>query len=127
AWYFQCVGCSVRPSRYLVLGDQMPVHQIFAVRRIVRLAIGIAIGWTYKAGMESSRYQGTLGKMALHLQVTDSNGARVSFSRATTRYFAKYLSGILLGIGYLMVAFTDEKKGLHDEIADTRVLYRQRR
>jgi uncharacterized RDD family membrane protein YckC len=101
---------------------QMPVHELLLVRRWVRIAVAIAIGWAYKAGMESSRYQATLGKMAMRLRVTDLEGNRLSLSHATARYFAKYLSLLTLGIGYLMVGFDKQKQGLHDRIAETLVL-----
>lgn len=80
------------------------------------------VSWLYWAGMESSTYQATLGKMALGLKVTDLAGNRISFPRATGRYFAKYLSFLIFGIGFLMVAFTERKQGLHDMIAETLVL-----
>ena len=67
--------------------------------------------------MESSATQGTLGKMALGIIVTDLNGNRISFRQATGRYFAKSISNLLLGIGYLMVFFTKRKQGLHDIMA----------
>ena len=104
---------------------QMPTHGIFLTRRIARIAIGIAIAWVYKAGSESCRYQATFGKMAMHLKVTDLQGNRISFGRATARYFAKYLSTLALMIGYLMIAFDEHKQGLHDQIAGTLVQYRQ--
>jgi uncharacterized RDD family membrane protein YckC len=72
--------------------------------------------------MESSAKQGTLGKMALGLIVTDYNGNRITWLRALGRYFAKILSGIILLIGYIMIAFTDRKQGLHDLICSTLVL-----
>jgi uncharacterized RDD family membrane protein YckC len=71
--------------------------------------------------MESSSYQGTLGKMIFGLKVTDLYGNRISFERATGRNFAKILSAMILGIGYLMVAFTERKQGLHDLLAGTLV------
>jgi uncharacterized RDD family membrane protein YckC len=74
--------------------------------------------------MESSDYQATLGKLTVRLKVTDLEGRRLSFARATRRYFSKYLSAISLGVGYLMVAFDSEKQGLHDRVAGTRVQYR---
>lgn len=74
-------------------------------------------GWMYYALMESSSNQGTLGKMALGIKVTDMNGERISFGRATGRYFARYLSLLILGIGFLMAAFTQQKQALHDIIA----------
>ena len=71
--------------------------------------------------MESSSTQATLGKMAMSIVVTDISGNRVSFGRATGRHFAKIISAIILYIGYLMIAFTEKKQGLHDIIADTLV------
>jgi uncharacterized RDD family membrane protein YckC len=77
--------------------------------------------WLYEAFMESSSYQATLGKMIFGMKVTDLNGNRISFERATGRHFAKWLSGMILGIGYLMVGFTARKQGLHDILAGTLV------
>ncbi|MBX4189022.1 RDD family protein [Candidatus Parcubacteria bacterium] len=84
--------------------------------------VKIALGWLYYSLLESSKYQATLGKMALGIKVTDLSGARVDFARATGRYFGKILSGIILGIGFLMVAFTAKKQGLHDILAKTLVV-----
>jgi uncharacterized RDD family membrane protein YckC len=76
----------------------------------------------YYAGMESSSYQATVGKIALGIQVTDLNGNRISFGRALGRNLAEILSALILGIGYIMVAFTAKKQGLHDMIAGTLVV-----
>jgi uncharacterized RDD family membrane protein YckC len=81
-----------------------------------------ALSWLYFAGMESSKYQATLGKMLIGVRVVDAAGNRISFLRATARYFAKILSRISLGIGYFMVGFTKKKQGLHDMIAATVVV-----
>ncbi len=77
--------------------------------------------WLYEAFMESSSYQATLGKMIFGMKVTDLNGSRISFERATGRYFAKWLSAMVLCIGYIMVGFTERKQGLHDLLAGTLV------
>lgn len=82
----------------------------------------VIIGWLYFALMESSERGATLGKMALGLRVVSSSGQRLSFMNATGRYFAKILSAIILCIGFLMIAFTDRKRGLHDMIAGTLVV-----
>ena len=79
-------------------------------------------GLAYFVGFNSSAMQGTPGKRALGLIVTDAQGNRISVLRALGRYFAKILSGIILLIGYIMVAFTERKQGLHDMIAGTLVL-----
>jgi uncharacterized RDD family membrane protein YckC len=78
--------------------------------------------WLYASLLESSSYQATLGKMALGLKVTDLEGHRISFARATGRHFAKILSGLLLCVGFIMVGFTRYKQGLHDMIAGTLVI-----
>jgi uncharacterized RDD family membrane protein YckC len=109
---------------WLGMNVQMPVREVFLVRRLVRIVIPVAVVWFYRAGLESSSNQATLGKMAMGLQVTDLHGKRISLERATGRYFAKYLSAVTLAIGYLMVAFDKRKQGLHDRIAGTLVRYR---
>lgn len=82
----------------------------------------IVFGIAYFAGFESSNMQGTPGKRALGLIVTDLNGERISVLRAIGRYFAKILSGLIMLIGYIMVAFTERKQGLHDVICSTLVI-----
>jgi len=77
--------------------------------------------WLYEAFMESSSYQATLGKMIFGMKVTDLNGNRISFARATGRHFARWLSVFTLFIGYIMVGFTERKQGLHDMLAGTLV------
>jgi uncharacterized RDD family membrane protein YckC len=81
-------------------------------------------GWLYAALMESGPKQATVGKMALSLQVTDLDGDRIGFAQASGRYFAKILSLIILLVGFLMVAFTPRKQGLHDILARTLVIRR---
>lgn len=80
------------------------------------------VAWLYFAICESSAWQGTVGKLALGIRVTDLQGRRISFLRALGRYGAKFISAIILCIGFLMVAFTRHKQGLHDLICGTLVL-----
>lgn len=82
----------------------------------------IGMAWIYYASMESSSKQSTLGKMALGLKVTDLNKKQISFGRATGRFFGKILSRMFFRIGYLMIAFTEKKQGLHDLLAGCLVL-----
>ena len=82
------------------------------------------LGWFYWAGMESSSYQATLGKMALGLKVTDMSGSRISFARASGRYFAKILSWMTLTVGFMMAGFTQRKQALEDILAGTLVVKR---
>ena len=81
--------------------------------------------WLYFACMESSRYQGTLGKIALGIIVTDMQLRPVSFGRASGRFFAKLITGLIpLCIGYIMAGFTAKKQALHDMIASCLVMRR---
>ena len=82
--------------------------------------------WLYEAFMLSSRWQATLGKLALGLRVTDEYGQRITFLRATGRHFAKYLSWMTICIGFIMVAFTERRQALHDFVAGT-LVWRSRR
>ncbi len=86
------------------------------------IAFSFIGSWLYYALMESSYRQATLGKMAMGIIVTDMNGERISFLRATGRYFGKIISSMILYIGYLMAAFTERKQALHDMMASTLVL-----
>lgn len=80
--------------------------------------------WLYYALFESSSWQGTPGKRVLGLFVTDMQGRRISFARATGRFFGRYLSTAILFIGFFMIAFTEQKQALHDMLADCLVLRR---
>jgi uncharacterized RDD family membrane protein YckC len=59
----------------------------------------------------------------LNMAVTDLNGNRISFGRASGRFFAKMISGLIpFGIGYIMAGFTEKKQALHDMVASCLVL-----
>ncbi|HJZ80965.1 MAG TPA: RDD family protein [Pyrinomonadaceae bacterium] len=89
---------------------------------LIRL-VEVVAGWLYFAGLESSAWQATVGKKVCGLVVTDADGYRLSFAKATGRYFAKILSALILFIGFVMIAFSDKKQGLHDQIAGTLVVH----
>jgi uncharacterized RDD family membrane protein YckC len=77
----------------------------------------------YLAAFWASPLQATLGQKICGLRVVDEFGCiRISFMRGIGRALALVLSGLLFGIGYLMVAFTERKRGLHDMIAGTCVV-----
>jgi len=81
--------------------------------------------WLYFAIQESSQYQATVGKRILSIKVTDYAGKRLSFARATGRYFAKCLSALIYGIGFLVALFTKNKQAMHDKMADTYVVTKE--
>jgi uncharacterized RDD family membrane protein YckC len=95
--------------------------QVTSVAVSMPQVIMLVASWVYFAGLESSVWQATVGKKMLGMQVTDTSGERIDFIKATIRYFAKILSSFILMIGFIMVAFTEKKQGLHDFIAGTLV------
>ena len=86
---------------------------------VLAAAIG---GWLYFALMESSERGATVGKMALGIRVTDLAGNKISFGKATGRYFGKIISGLILYIGFIMAGFTEKKQALHDMMAGCLVI-----
>jgi uncharacterized RDD family membrane protein YckC len=84
------------------------------------LVLGINV--CYYSFMESSNSQATIGKKAVGIKVTDLNGEKISLANAIGRYFSKFVSALILGIGYLMAGFTEKKQALHDMIASTLVV-----
>jgi len=86
--------------------------------------LAVMMSWLYFASFESSRWQATPGKRLLGLVVTDTKGHRISFARASGRYFGKLLSEALFFIGFFMAGITPHKQALHDMIASCLVLRR---
>ena len=83
------------------------------------LSFVLSVGYvTYFLGA----YSATPGKMACGLRVVRPDGEKISYARACGRCFAEFVSSLILGIGYLMVIFDEEKRALHDRICDTRVV-----
>jgi len=85
-------------------------------------AVSVMIVAGYFVGFEGSAKQATPGKMAMGLVVTNQRGGRISYLRALGRFAGKYLSAFILFIGFIMVAFTQRKQGLHDFLAQTLVV-----
>jgi uncharacterized RDD family membrane protein YckC len=92
---------------------------------IVLGVIMIVVAWLYEAILTSSASGATWGKQAMGLRILRGDGVRLSFGRATARYFSKSIVTPLLPlfIGYLLAAFTRRKRALHDFIADTVVIW----
>lgn len=101
---------------WFVWPDSWKANQIFLFATMTLFT------WLYFSILESSAKQGSLGKVVLGLKVVDYKNQRISFARATGRYFSKFISAAILMIGFIMVAFTAKKQGLHDMIAGTLVI-----
>jgi len=108
------VGPSVEDAWKFYTGDS---PQATALLLLIQL-----VSWLYFAAFESSPWQATPGKKVMGLRVTDLQGRRLSFIRASGRYFGKIISSLLFGIGFLMAGFTEKKQALHDMLAGCLVL-----
>jgi uncharacterized RDD family membrane protein YckC len=119
------VGSSFVPM--MRIRPDAPPEEAFALfgammgRFALVMLVNSAMGACYE-GFFVSRAGATPGKMALGLRVVRPNGAPVSLGRAFGRYFGKWLSSFILGIGYIMAGFDSQKRALHDMICDTRVV-----
>jgi uncharacterized RDD family membrane protein YckC len=91
---------------------------------LISNVISLVVGWLYEALFTASSYQATPGKLLFGLRVTDTQGNTISFARATGRHFAKIVSAIIIGIGFIMAAFDERKRSLHDIMAGTLVTYK---
>jgi uncharacterized RDD family membrane protein YckC len=93
---------------------------------LVVFLVSFVTQWLYFSLMESSSKQATIGKIALGLYVTDMQGQRISFGRATARSLTKIGMGFVpLGsVGYILAGFTERKQALEDFAAST-LVYRK--
>lgn len=82
----------------------------------------LALGCAYKMVFEAGERQATPGKRAMGIKVTTLDGERISKGRAAGRYFGSILSGLILGIGFIMAGLTARRQGLHDMMASTLVV-----
>ncbi len=121
---FTGLGAALRDIRF----GEAPQEILALIGVAFILAIiGVAVigTWLYHALMESSSWQATLGKKALDLAVTDMEGRRITFGRASGRHFAKIISGLIpFAIGYIVAGFTAKKQAIHDMIASCLVVRR---
>lgn len=104
------------------VGLRLDPTTIRIILGVISIGLLVLIGWLYEALMISSSYQATLGKMVVGIVVTDLEGRRLSFWRATGRLLGKHVSAIPLYAGYLIQPFTEKRQALHDMMAGCLVL-----
>lgn len=98
-----------------------PNPSFFIISQMIITLLSFVISAAYDIWFVG-RFGATPGKMACKIKIVTPDGGKVSYSRALGRYFAKWISSMILGIGFLMAAFDDEKRTLHDRICETRVI-----
>jgi uncharacterized RDD family membrane protein YckC len=111
------LGTTPNPSPFLLISLLFP-------RLLLLAAVGLVGTWLYWSLLESSSWQATLGKKALGLYVTDLTGARLSFGRASGRFFAgrgiayvPSVGGLYFLVDCIMAGVTEKKQAVHDMIA----------
>jgi uncharacterized RDD family membrane protein YckC/type II secretory pathway pseudopilin PulG len=127
AGFWRRVWAAIIDSIVLIAGSVLLVVAATATGQnpdesALLILLNMAVSWLYKALMESSSQQATLGKMAIGIKVTDLRGQRIGFWRATGRYYGQILSSLTLGIGFIMAGFTKRRQALHDKVAGTLVV-----
>ena len=118
---FGSIELFVAYARGIPLNAQQPADPVQAAKGLL---ISTFIYWLYWAIFESSPWQATIGKRAMDIYVTDMNGHRLNFAKATGRYFGKAISFLILFMGFFMIAFTQRKQALHDLMAGCLVVRR---
>jgi uncharacterized RDD family membrane protein YckC/Tfp pilus assembly major pilin PilA len=89
---------------------------------VLHMLVVYGLYWLYRAGMHSSSFQATVGKLVLGIKVSDLAGQRIGFGRSTGRVIAEFLAGLTLGVGFVMAGFTKRRQALSDMIAGTLVV-----
>ncbi len=121
-------GFWIRFAAYLIDGILLLFANVFLVLAIhqflPRLLFQIAVGALYTIGFWVAE-GATPGKMVMGIRIYTADGAPIGLGTAIVRYLGYFASSLSLGIGFLMVAFTPRKRGLHDFIANTMVIRRK--
>lgn len=105
--------------RYNLLNDSIPGSFWLAYGIIFFIVYAIEIAYfTISIG----KWGKTLGKAAIGAKVIRTDGSRVGYWRAFSRFWAYVLNGLTLNIGFLIIVWTSKKQGLHDMICDTIVV-----
>jgi uncharacterized RDD family membrane protein YckC/Tfp pilus assembly protein PilE len=109
---------------FAILMQGSDSHTMFIAQTAFGTILGLILRAAYFSVMESSKGQGTIGKRAFGIKVTNEAGGRLTFMQALGRWFAAGLSYLTLYVGFFMAGFTDRKRALHDMVAGTLVVDR---
>jgi uncharacterized RDD family membrane protein YckC len=121
-WIILAIGTSIIYLPLSFMGMfSMEKPAVFALIQLFSTILNFIIPAAYESWFVG-KYAATPGKMACKLKVVVADSTQVSFARSVGRHFAKYISGLILCIGYIMAGFDDQKRALHDRICDTRVV-----
>ena len=103
-----------------------PVTTDALIRELPGLLLSVVIGLVFYTVMVGA-WGATVGKMICGIRIVRGDGGRVTYGLSFTRYFAEFLSLVVLGLGYVWVALSPSKRAWHDYLCDTRVVYKRPR
>ncbi len=110
---------------FVLMQSSMSSNEVLGPRFVILQTLSVLIPICYYVFFNGHpSLQATPGKLACRLRVITGDGQRVTYIRALGRYFASILSGMILGIGFLICIWDSEKRTLHDRICNTRVIRR---
>ncbi|WP_184547410.1 RDD family protein [Mucilaginibacter sp. FT3.2] len=90
--------------------------------KYLSMLISVLAWILYNAIFEATKLQGSLGKTVCNMIVVDARGQRIDFGKALSRNFAKILSSLLCGVGFLTVLWSPMHQAWHDQLAKTYVI-----
>jgi uncharacterized RDD family membrane protein YckC len=106
----------------MMLDFAILILPMFALNVAIPYAGSVILAVLYYPIFESSPLQATPGKYWMGLKVLSENGQTLTFPRALARFFLKYVSSVLLMMGYLIQLFTAKRQTLHDLISNAVVV-----
>ena len=111
----------------IILGTVYGIITV-AMFAIEMYGLAMILGFIWALGYHiyfpSSDMMGTPGKAICGLKITDESGNKIGVGKAILRYIGYIISALVLYIGFIIVGFTENKRGLHDMVASTRVTYK---
>ena len=94
---------------------------IFYKLLMLQLA-SLVLLWLYST-LSTSYFKATIGKYIMKLQVVDEGCQNISLIRSNCRFFGYIPSIVFIFLGFFWIYFNDKRKGWHDYLARTVVLY----
>lgn len=123
AWMIDSLIIWIGLSLFGNIFNPRPEQTFFGVMYSVQGSLmQLVLVFLYCVLQESSVHQATIGKRVFNLRVTDVRGSRLNFRKASIRHLGKFLSWIILLIGFFMMLWSSQRQALHDRLAGTLVL-----
>jgi len=118
---FGSIGFSILTGYWFMLSNTVPSDN-YIFYKVLFIFSFIFFPWVYMVSFETSKYKATVGKLLVGIEVTDVAGNRITILKATGRHFAKIITILTFGLGFLVICITDTRQSIHDILSNTLVL-----